>query len=111
MDLIQETLMGLLGFGLSFVVLFIIYRAVQLTNQLKLNLIEKGMDPSLAHAKPPRKQNNLKIGLLLIGVALGVLAGYLINLTLGLPDFVAYSSMILLFCGGLLVYLHKSSID
>jgi len=107
----QETLMGLLGFGLSFMVLFIIYRAVQLTNKVKLNLIEKGMDPSLAHAKPAKKQNNFKIGLLLIGVALGILAGYLINLTLGLPDFVAYSSMILIFCGGLLVYIHKSSID
>ena len=107
-ETIQETIMGLLGIGLSFMALFIIYKAIQLKNQEKLALIEKGMNPTLADSKPKKQQNNFKIGLLLIGVALGVLVGYILNLTLGVPNFVAYSTMILIFCGIMLLYFHKS---
>ena len=42
-DAIQEPVMGLPGLALSFVALFIIYRAIQLKNREKLALIEKGM--------------------------------------------------------------------
>lgn len=107
-DTIQEPILGILGLGLSFMGLIIFYRIVKLKNQEKLALIEKGMDPALADSKTKTQSNNLKIGLILIGTALGVLCGYILNLTLGIPNFVAYSTMILILCGTLLVYFHKS---
>lgn len=107
-DAIQEPIMGLLGISLSFFVIFIIYKAIKLKNQEKLALIEKGMDPTLADSKSKSQQNSLKNGLLLIGIALGVLCGYILNLTIGIPNFVAYSTMILIFCGIILIYIHKS---
>lgn len=110
-DTIQEPIMGLFGLGLCFFSILVIYRAIKLKNQEKLALIEKGMDPSLADAKPKSQSNNFKNGLMLIGVAIGVLLGYILNKTLGIPNFVAYSTMILVLCGALLVYVHKSKID
>ncbi len=83
----------------------------QIKNKEKSALIEKGFDPSLLDSRPKNQQNNLKTGLLLIGVALGVLVGYILNLTLGVPNFVAYSTMILVICGIILVFFHKSKTD
>lgn len=107
-DTLQEPILGLIGLGLCFMSLFIIHRAIQLKNREKLALIEKGMDPTLADTKPKTKANNFKNGLILIGIALGVLSGYLLNLTLDIPNFVSYSTMILIICGIMLVYFHKS---
>jgi hypothetical protein len=80
-------------------------------NKEKSALIEKGIDPSLFDSKPKMQINSLKIGLLLIGVALGVLIGYIISITFGIPNFVAYSTMILVICGIILVFFHKSETD
>lgn len=110
-DAIQEPIMGLLGLGLSFMALFIIYRAFQFKNREKLALIEKGMDPTLADAKPKQNQNNLKHGLMLIGIGLGVAIGYVLNLLFEIPNYVSYSTSILFSCGILLVYFHQSSRD
>ena len=74
----------------------------------KVALIEKGMDPSHLDPKPNSQPSSLKIGLLLIGAALGILFGYIVNLTFGIPNFVAYSTMIFIICGVLLIYFHKS---
>lgn len=105
-------------FGMAFVGLlfYFEFRGKQLKIKEKLALIEKGLDPSLMDSKAKNKQNtnnqySYKIGLLLIGVALGVMMGYLLNLSLGVPNFVAYSSMILVFCGITLVYFHKSKTE
>jgi hypothetical protein len=107
-DTIQESLFGLLGIGLSFMALFIIYKAIQMKNKERLALIEKGMDPSLAEAKPnSNRLNNLKNGLLLIGIVAGVISGYLLNITLNIPNIIAYSVMIFIFCGVLLLYFHN----
>ncbi|MGK7396470.1 MAG: DUF6249 domain-containing protein [Candidatus Cyclobacteriaceae bacterium M3_2C_046] len=108
MNQLQEFVLGFLGIGLSFMALFIIYKAIQLKNQEKMALIEKGMEPSLADVKPKSTANNFKIGLMLIGIALGVVFGYLLHIILLVPEFVSYSTMILVFCGGLLIYFHKS---
>lgn len=100
-------------FGMIFVgwLFYLKFREKQIKNQEKITLIEKGMDPSLLDRKPNNQPNNLKIGLLLIGVALGILAGYILNLTLGVPDFVAYSIMILVICGVMLLFFHKSKTE
>jgi hypothetical protein len=107
-ETIQEPIMGLLGIGLSFMALLIIYRVIKMKNKERLALIEKGMDPSLAEAKPnSNRLNNLKNGLLLIGIAAGVISGYILNITLNIPNFIAYSVMIFIFCGILLLYVHN----
>ena len=83
----------------------------KIKNKEKSTLIEKGLDPSLLDSKPKKQFDNLKAGLLLIGVALGVLVGYILNLSFGLPNFVAYPIMILTICGIILVFFHKSKTD
>ena len=100
-------------FGMIFVgwLFYLKFRAKQIKNQEKIALIEKGMDPSLLNRKPNNQPNSFKIGLLLIGAALGILVGYIVNLTIGIPNFVAYSTMILVICGSLLVYFHKSKTE
>jgi len=99
--------------GIAFVgwLFYLDYKKKQNRNKEKIELIEKGIDPSLLYSKPNTQQISFKIGLLLIGSALGVLIGYILNLTLGIPNFVAYSTMILLICGIILVYIHKSKTD
>ena len=105
-------------FGMVFVsfMVFLKYRETQEKNKEKIALIEKGVDPSLLDSKlknqqNKNQQNSFKIGLLLIGAALGILVGYILNLTLGVPNFVAYSTMILVICGIILVYSHKSKTE
>ena len=105
-------------FGMVFVsfMLLLKHRENQEKNKEKIALIEKGLDPSLLDSKPKdqqnkNQQNSFKIGLLLIGVALGILVGYLLNLKLGIPNFVSYSTMILVICGIVLIYFHKSKTE
>jgi len=106
----HEPMMAYLGISINFVVLFIIYKVLKMRSKERLSLIEKGMDPSLARPKLDKNPlNYLKYGLLLIGMALGVVSGYLLNLFFDIPEFVAYSAMILLFCGLLLLYFYKSN--
>lgn len=100
-------------FGMVFVswLFYLDYKDKQIKNKERSAFIEKGIDPSLLDSISKKQHNNLKSGLLLIGVALGVLLGYILNLTLGLPDFVAYSTMILVICGIILIFFHKSKTD
>jgi len=109
-EMLFEPIMAVLGIGFGFVVLYIVFRAIQMKNKERLSLIEKGMDPSLASSKLLKnKQDNKKNGLILVGVALGIIVGYILNTTLNIPDFVAYSSMILFICGIFLLYYHYSN--
>ena len=109
-EMLHEPIMGILGIGIGFVVLYIVFRAIQMKNKERLSLIEKGMDPSLADPKLVKnKQDNKKNGLILVGIALGIIAGYILNTTLNIPDVVAYSTMILLICGIFLMYYHHSN--
>jgi len=100
-------------FGMAFVgwFLYLDYRDKQIKIKERSALIEKGIDPTLFDSKQKNKQDSFKIGLILIGIALGVLLGYILNLTLGIPDFVAYSTMILIICGIMLIYFHKSKTE
>jgi uncharacterized membrane protein YoaK (UPF0700 family) len=105
-------------FGMIFVgwLFYLKFREKQIKDQDKITLIEMGMDPALVYSKSKDNQNknhlnSFKIGLLLIGIALGVMVGYVLNLTLGIPNFVAYSAMILVICGIVLIYYHKSKTE
>jgi len=107
----MEVLIAFLAF---FAMVFGIYYMYYTTrNRERLALIEKGADASLFTAgKEPSQAGNtlnrifnvLKIGLFLIGIGLGIVAGYLISMA-GMEEGAAYPSMIFLFGGlGLIVY-------
>lgn len=107
---IVELAMPFLGIGLSFMVLYIIFYAVKVRSKEKMALIEKGMDPSLASHKAPRRtghnHSHLKTGLFLIGLALGILMGYVLYISTQMHEWVTYPSMILLFGGLALISYH-----
>lgn len=107
---IVQLVMPFLGIGLSFLVLYIIFYAIKSEHKAKMALIEKGMDPSLASKRQRRHSGNrsnlLKNGIFLIGLALGILMGYLINQSAGITPWVSYPSMILIFGGLALIGYH-----
>lgn len=90
----------------NFTVVFVIYYGLKTENTRKLALIEKGMDPSLAERKPPKDINTtLKNGIFIIGIAIGIVFGYILTLLLPIQLYVSYPSMILLF-GGLALIIY-----
>ncbi len=107
---IVELVMPFLGIGLSFMVLYIIYYAIKAKNKEKMALIEKGMDPSLANDKARRSRDHsashLKTGLFFIGLAAGIVMGYVLYTSTEMNQWVTYPSMILLFGGISLVSYH-----
>jgi len=108
---IVELFMPFLGIGLSFLVLYIIFYAIKSEHKVKMALIEKGMDPCLASKRERRKHsdnhsNLLKNGLFFIGLAVGILMGYLLNQSAGITPWVGYPSMILIFAGLALIGYH-----
>lgn len=108
---IVELVMPFLGIGLSFLVLYIIFYAIKSEHKVKMALIEKGMDPSLASKRQRRHSGNrsnlLKNGIFLIGLALGILMGYLLNQSAGMNAWVSYPSMIFIFGGLALIGYHS----
>lgn len=72
----------------------------------RMALIEKGADASLLVTKPNFNYYALKIGLLCIGVAIGVIIGATMVETTTLNEEAAYFSMIFLFGGIGLVVSH-----
>ena len=88
-----------------FLVIFgILYLYFSSRNKERLALIEKGADATIFYG--PRTERSgkwiLKVGILAIGVALGVLVGAALEAA-GLEDDVAYTASIFLFAGIALV--------
>ncbi len=85
----------------------IVYVAVSASNKEKLALIEKGLDINLLKSKTTThgRYDALKFGLLLIGFAVGLLLGNVLESYTSIQEEVAYFSMIMLFGGiSLLLY-------
>ena len=89
----------------------IVYVVVSASNKQKLALIEKGLDASILHDKSKNASHGrygaLQFGLLLIGFALGLLLGNLLESYTEIQEEVAYFSMIFLF-GGIALLLYYS---
>ena len=90
------------------------YIFVTARNKERLSLIEKGADPQLFKSKAEPNSGTwiLKMGLFLIGIAIGIVAGYFLEQA-GMNNVAAYFSMIFLFGGiGLVVsYLLQGKLD
>ena len=79
----------------------------------RMAMLERGADPSVFHDNRPGMAG-IRYGLLLIGVAVGILLGNIIEATTCLEAEVAYFSMIFFFGGLALVisyFLEKQQIN
>ena len=84
----------------------IIYIFISARNKERMALIEKGVDAEIFYKKTRTfgKYTSLQFGLLVVGLAIGILLGAFLE-EFGLEEEPAYFSMIMLFGGlGLLVY-------
>jgi hypothetical protein len=98
----QETIIPIALF-LSVFGIFYVYLTTR--NRERMAMIEKGADPTLFQRKPSKHGNSgaIKLGMFLIGVALGILMGNVLDETTSLKEEVSYFSMIFLFSGMSLV--------
>ena len=95
-----------------FLVLFgAFYLYMNSRHKERMALIDKGADPSLFYgaSRMNRRQSlswwTLKLGLFLVGIAIGILVGDLLGELTRLEEGVAYASSIMLFGGlGLVFY-------
>jgi len=87
-------------FAMVFGIIYVIFTT---QNKERMALIEKGADPELFKSKAqPNSHRGIKYGLFLIGIAIGIVAGYFLNQG-GMQEEPAYFSMIFLFGGIALV--------
>ncbi len=77
----------------------IFYVYITARNKERMSMIEKGADASTFVTKRNYFAMTLKLGMLLVGVALGILMGSIIDEMTTLPSEVGYFSMIFLFGG------------
>jgi hypothetical protein len=73
----------------------------------RMAMMERGVDPAIFHTPAKKNTTALKYGILLVGVALGILLGKILATTNAFmyEEEVAYFSMIFLFGGlSLLIY-------
>ncbi|MBE9491847.1 MAG: hypothetical protein IMY70_03090 [Bacteroidetes bacterium] len=87
----------LIIFGFIYGIVFLAVRKKE-----RMTLLEKGADPKTFHFEP-MKAVTLKWGLVLIGVAIGILMGNILDTYGVLDDEASYFSMIFLFGGIALV--------
>lgn len=85
-------------FGIIYVYLMTRYRE-------RMSMLDKGIDPSQFPAKSNSKSQSLKVGMLFVAIAIGILVGNLLYKNDLLDKSVAYFSMILLF-GGISLIIH-----
>lgn len=96
------------------VVFLFLWRSNEAKKAVRLAMIERGMDPGLLQEQPnesSRKYGALRMGMLLAGVGLGILVGFLINVSV-LPGHGDYWPLViisssLVFGGGGLILYHR----
>jgi len=90
----------------------IVYIVVSARNRERMALIERGMNPDMFESKKEKSGSNiLKWGLLMVGVALGSIAGGLLEKLVGIGEDTAYFSMIVLFGGAALILYYFKFYD
>lgn len=93
----EEIIIPVSFFAFVFAMFYVFFST---RNKERMAMIEKGVDSSLFKQQlPSAKYFVLKVGLLFIGVALGVLFGYFLESGAGMEEGAAYVSMIFLFGG------------
>ena len=72
----------------------------------RMALLEKGADPAIFQEPKTEKQHSLRYGLFLIGLAVGILMGNVLEVSTSLGREASYFSMVFLFGGIALVLSH-----
>ena len=98
---LEPILITAIIFGFAYATLNLFVRKKE-----RMLLIEKGIDAPSFNAQPKRGILALKLGLLFIGVAIGMIVGAILTETTTLHEEAAYFSMIFLFGGIGLVVSH-----
>jgi len=98
---LTPVLVLLIIFGFIYAVIYINVRRKE-----RMALLEKGADPSIFQEPATEKQNALRYGLFLIGLAIGILMGNVLEVTTQLGPEASYFSMVFLFGGIALVLSH-----
>ncbi|MDJ0645897.1 MAG: hypothetical protein QNJ57_07950 [Flavobacteriaceae bacterium] len=99
----EEILIPLAFFASVFGIIYVYLTA---RNRERMSMIDKGVDPSIFTTKRNYANMTLKFGMLLVGIALGILVGSFIDEYTTLPEEVGYFSMIFLF-GGLALIINS----
>ncbi len=99
--ILVEILIPMTVFATIFGVLYVFLTT---RNKERMAMIEKGADPSIFAAR--RTRLGIKIGLLAMGVALGILMGQMITHLTSMDEEPATMSMIFLWAGAGLVLEH-----
>jgi len=91
----------IINLGLFATIVLAIYYNVKARNKERMALIERGVDISEIYKKKNNGDGNgfFKFGMVLIGVALGLVSGVIFSKTGFLPPVVSYFAFILLFGG------------
>lgn len=89
-------------FAMLFGIMYVFYTT---RNRERLALIEKGADASLFH-DPDRISNIFKWGMFMVGIAVGIVLGFVLASANLLDSGVSYPSMIFLFGGLSLILVH-----
>ena len=91
----------LIIFGTIYGIVYLVIRKKE-----RMAFLEKGVDMSNTEIKKQTTAASLKYGLLLIGIAVGLLLGDVLSCTTELQEEVAYFSMVFIFGGLALVIFH-----
>lgn len=104
MSFAEEVLIPILAIvGFFAAIIIFIYMFFTSRNRIRLALIDQGKDVSIFR-KSSRRSLALRNGLVAVMVGAGLLIGYLLE-KVGIPGFVAYTAMVLIFGGiGLVAY-------
>ena len=94
-------IIGVFGGGFGVMYLFFSTR-----HKERMAMIEKGVSAELFN-KSDKARSALKFGMLLIGVGLGLFAGYILDEYAGMPEPLPYFAMIGLFGGAALVAYYR----
>jgi hypothetical protein len=105
-----EILGVLIPFAFFALIFGIFYVRYTIRNRERLAMIEKGVDASFFETKKGEKKNNgslvFKLGMFFVGIALGVVAAYLLADLANMHEGAAYPSMIFLFGGLALITVY-----
>lgn len=85
-------------FGFVYAVIYLNVRRKE-----RMALLEKGADPAIFHTPQTEKLTSLRYGLFLIGLAIGILMGNILEVSTELGPEASYFSMVFLFGGLALV--------
>ena len=101
-DITRDFLVSIAAFTTLFGIIYVI---VTTRHRERMSMLEKGVSPSIFDSKVGLGSNTLKIGMLSVGIAFGILAGNMLYKSEVIERAPAFFSMIFLF-GGLSLVLN-----